>query len=129
METTIKKAAKINQSITLKALIIGFLTLILLIPGLMIQDLIRERQNRRKPEYHNTVISRGKILRYLQNDPLQKRDRHNRKLRQNKLPQTGKQYHSLGTGLSIHRCFRPEGHNRKHRLQTGQQTIVGRSHR
>jgi len=46
METTIKKAAKINQSITLKALIIGFLTLILLIPGLMIQDLIRERQNR-----------------------------------------------------------------------------------
>ena len=82
-----------------------------------------------KPEYHNTVISRGKILRYLQNDPLQKRDRHNRKLRQNKLPQTGKQYHSLGTGLSIHRCFRPEGHNRKHRLQTGQQTIVGRSHR
>lgn len=46
METTIKKATKINQSITLKALIIGFLTLILLIPGLMIQDLIRERQNR-----------------------------------------------------------------------------------
>lgn len=34
METTIKKAAKINQSITLKALIIGFLTLILLIPGI-----------------------------------------------------------------------------------------------
>lgn len=46
METTIKKAAKINQSITFKALIIGFLTLILLIPGIMIQDLIRERQNR-----------------------------------------------------------------------------------
>ena len=43
METTIKKAAKINQSITFKALIIGFLTLILLIPGFMIQDLIRER--------------------------------------------------------------------------------------
>ena len=46
METTIKKAAKINQSITFKALIIGFLTLILLIPGFMIQDLIRERQER-----------------------------------------------------------------------------------
>ena len=46
METTIKKASKINQSITFKAMVIGFLTLILLIPGLMIQDLIRERQNR-----------------------------------------------------------------------------------
>lgn len=46
METTIKKAGKINQSITFKALVIGFLTLILLIPGLMIQDLILERQNR-----------------------------------------------------------------------------------
>lgn len=46
METTIKKTGKINQSITFKALIIGFLTLILLVPGLMIQDLIRERQNR-----------------------------------------------------------------------------------
>lgn len=46
METTSKKTGKINQSITFKALIIGFLTLILLIPGLMIQDLIKERQNR-----------------------------------------------------------------------------------
>lgn len=46
METTFKKAGKINQSITFKALIIGFLTLILLIPGLMIQDLIQERQQR-----------------------------------------------------------------------------------
>ena len=32
METTIKKASKINQSITFKAMVIGFLTLILLIP-------------------------------------------------------------------------------------------------
>lgn len=46
METTFKKTGKINQSITFKALIIGFLTLILLIPGLMIQDLIQERQQR-----------------------------------------------------------------------------------
>ena len=53
-----------------------------------------------KPEYHNTVISRGKILRHLQNDPLQKRDRHNGKLRQNKLPQTGKQYLSDLRGIT-----------------------------
>ena len=46
METTLKKTGRINQSITLKALIIGFLTIILLIPGLMIQNLIEERQNR-----------------------------------------------------------------------------------
>lgn len=46
METTIKKAGKINQSITFKALVIGFLIIILLIPGIMIQDLIRERQDR-----------------------------------------------------------------------------------
>lgn len=46
METTIKKAGKINQSITFKALVIGFLTIILLIPGIMIQNLIRERQDR-----------------------------------------------------------------------------------
>lgn len=46
METTIKKAGKISQSITVKALVIGFLTIILLIPGIMIQDLIRERQDR-----------------------------------------------------------------------------------
>lgn len=46
METTIRKAGKAGQSITFKALVIGFLTLILLIPGFMIQDLIQERQNR-----------------------------------------------------------------------------------
>lgn len=46
METTIKKAGKFNQSITFKAMVIGFLTIILLIPGIMIQDLIRERQDR-----------------------------------------------------------------------------------
>lgn len=46
METTVKKMARFNQSITLKAMIIGFLTLILLVPGLMIQNLILERQNR-----------------------------------------------------------------------------------
>lgn len=46
METTIRKAGKAGQSVTFKALVIGFLTLILLIPGFMIQDLIQERQNR-----------------------------------------------------------------------------------
>jgi inner membrane protein involved in colicin E2 resistance len=46
METKSKIAEKISQSITLKAFIIGFMTLILLIPGFLIQDLIRERQQR-----------------------------------------------------------------------------------
>jgi len=46
METTIKRAEKFSQSITMKAIIIGFLTLLMLIPGVMIQDLITERQKR-----------------------------------------------------------------------------------
>lgn len=46
METTSSKASKIGQSITFKAMVIGFLTIILLIPGFMIQDLIQERQKR-----------------------------------------------------------------------------------
>ena len=46
METTIEKVEKFTRSITMKALIIGFLTLIMLIPGVMIQNLISERQKR-----------------------------------------------------------------------------------
>ena len=41
-----QKVEKFSQSITMKAIIIGFLTLLMLIPGVMIQDLIRERQKR-----------------------------------------------------------------------------------
>ena len=44
--TTTKRAEKASQIITFKALVIGVLTLFLLIPGLMIQDLIQERKNR-----------------------------------------------------------------------------------
>ena len=43
METTAKK---FMQSLTFKGFTIGLLTLILLIPGAMIQNLIRERQER-----------------------------------------------------------------------------------
>ena len=46
METTLKKMEKNNQNITLKALIIAVLSIFLLIPGLMIQNLIQERKNR-----------------------------------------------------------------------------------
>lgn len=46
METYSQKIEKISQSATLKAVIIGFLTLIMLIPGSMIQNLIQERQMR-----------------------------------------------------------------------------------
>ncbi len=46
METNIEKVEKFSQSVTLKAMIIGALTLILLIPGVMIQNLISERQMR-----------------------------------------------------------------------------------
>ena len=45
METTLKKMEKNNQNITLKALIIAVLSIFLLIPGLMIQNLIQERKN------------------------------------------------------------------------------------
>lgn len=41
-----EKIEKFSQSITLKAVIIGFMTLIMLIPGVMIQNLISERQKR-----------------------------------------------------------------------------------
>lgn len=44
--STTKKTGRFAQSITFKAIIVGILTLILLIPGLMIQDLIWERQDR-----------------------------------------------------------------------------------
>lgn len=46
MEALSKKSGSFSQSITWKALIVGFLTLILFIPNFMIQDLIRERQYR-----------------------------------------------------------------------------------
>lgn len=49
METTIReKTEKFSESILLKAIIIGVLILLLLIPGAMIQGLIGERQNRSK---------------------------------------------------------------------------------
>ena len=47
METIIEKVEKFSQSITMKAFIIGFMTLIMLIPGAMIQNLISERQKRK----------------------------------------------------------------------------------
>ena len=46
MEPNMQKVEKFSQSITMKAIIIGFLTLLMLIPGVMIQDLITERQKR-----------------------------------------------------------------------------------
>jgi inner membrane protein len=46
METKMKKAEKLSQSITLKAVIVAVLTFLLLIPGIMVQNLIRERQYR-----------------------------------------------------------------------------------
>ncbi|MDR1201898.1 MAG: cell envelope integrity protein CreD [Tannerellaceae bacterium] len=46
METKMKKVEKLSQSVTLKAVIIVILTLFLLIPSIMVQDLIRERQYR-----------------------------------------------------------------------------------
>ena len=41
-----EKVERFSRSITMKAFIIGFLTLIMLIPGFMIQNLISERQKR-----------------------------------------------------------------------------------
>lgn len=46
MEAKSKRIKSFTQSITLKAIIVGFLTLILLIPNVMIQELIRERKYR-----------------------------------------------------------------------------------
>lgn len=46
MEINSQRVEKITQSATLKALIIGFLTILMLIPGSMIQNLIHERQMR-----------------------------------------------------------------------------------
>lgn len=46
METEMKKVEKFSQSITLKAIIVAVLTLFLLIPSIMVQNLIRERQYR-----------------------------------------------------------------------------------
>lgn len=46
METLMKKAVKFSQSITLKAIVVAAITMFMLIPGFMIQGLIRERQQR-----------------------------------------------------------------------------------
>lgn len=47
MESNVmQKVEQVGQSITLKAVIIGFLTLLMLIPGAMIQSLVHERQER-----------------------------------------------------------------------------------
>ncbi len=46
METKMKKTENFTQSITLKAVVVMVLTLILLIPGFMVQDLIWERKER-----------------------------------------------------------------------------------
>lgn len=46
METNMKKTDKMSQSITFKALIVGVLILVLLIPGTMMQNLIWERKER-----------------------------------------------------------------------------------
>ncbi|MDD4969338.1 MAG: cell envelope integrity protein CreD [Paludibacter sp.] len=46
MDTIMEKVERFSRSITMKAVIIGFLTLIMLIPGFMIQNLISERQKR-----------------------------------------------------------------------------------
>ena len=46
METKMKMSEKISQSISLKAVIIGVLTLLMLIPSAIIQDLIHEREMR-----------------------------------------------------------------------------------
>lgn len=48
MEEMTKKAERMTQSVTFKAIMIGFLTLIMLIPSAMIQNLIFERQERSK---------------------------------------------------------------------------------
>lgn len=46
MQNNIQKVEKFNQSITWKGIVIGIMTLLLLIPGAMIESLIYERQQR-----------------------------------------------------------------------------------
>lgn len=48
MEANIQKVEKFSQSITVKAIIVGFMSLLLLIPSTMIENLIFERQQRSK---------------------------------------------------------------------------------
>ena len=48
METKIQKVEKFGQSLTLKGILIGIMSILLLIPGAMIQELILERQMRSK---------------------------------------------------------------------------------
>jgi len=69
METNMQKVEKFSQSITLKAIIIGFMTLLMLIPGAMIQSLINERQNRSaetiekiNAKWSNAQIVNGPVL-------------------------------------------------------------------
>ena len=53
MEPIKKNVEKFSKSVTWKGLIIGFITLLLLIPGAMIQELIRERQLRSEQSIEN----------------------------------------------------------------------------
>ena len=64
MENKTKQGGKYSHSITLKAIIIAFLTLAMLIPGVMIQELIRERENRSEEtiEKINDKWSRSQTL-------------------------------------------------------------------
>jgi inner membrane protein len=69
METNMQTVEKFSQSITLKAIIIGFMTLLMLIPGSMIQSLISERQNRSEEtiekinaKWSNTQTVNGPVL-------------------------------------------------------------------
>lgn len=53
MEPIKKSAEKFSKSITWKGMIIGFITLLLLIPGAMIQELIQERKQRSEISIEN----------------------------------------------------------------------------
>jgi inner membrane protein len=46
MENNIQKVEKLSQTTTWKGVIVGILTILLLIPGAMIENLITERQQR-----------------------------------------------------------------------------------
>lgn len=69
METNMQKVEKFSQSITVKAIIIGFMSLLLLIPSAMIENLIFERQQRSKEtiekinaKWSNAQIIAGPVL-------------------------------------------------------------------
>lgn len=64
MEEMIKKTERLTQSVTFKAIMIAFLTLLMLIPSAMIQNLIFERQERSKETVTriNDKWSRAQLL-------------------------------------------------------------------